>query len=180
MTSAAAESPTEAVLRVGDGLRTPLAAALAPFGLRLEQVSDRAEIPASFWGAPEAGIVGSLIYVRSDTPAHSVLHEAAHFVCASPERRATLHRDAGSDDAEETAVCYLQIELAAQVRGLGRDRLMRDMDRWGYSFRLGSTARWYHDDSADARAWLFAAGITDSAGRLVGSLRKTQDPAAIC
>lgn len=180
MASAASEPVAEGVLCVGDCLSAPLTAALAPYGLRLEEVPDGAEIPASFWGAPEAGIVGSAIYVRSDTPAHSVLHEAAHFVCASPQRRATLYRDAGSDDAEETAVCYLQIELAAHVRGLGRDRLMRDMDLWGYSFRLGSTARWYRDDSADARAWLFSAGITDSSGKLTMAPRKTQDPPAIC
>ena len=161
-------------------MKTPLMAALSPYGLRLEDVEDGAEIPASFWGTPEAGIVGSVIYVRSDTPVHSVLHEAAHFVCASPQRRATLNRDAGSDDAEETAVCYLQIELGALVPGLGRERLMRDMDRWGYSFRLGSTERWYRDDSSDARAWLFRAGITDTAGKPMGALRKTQDPPAIC
>ena len=69
-----------------------------------------------------------------DTPVHSVLHEAVHVICASPERRATLCRDAGSNDLEEAAVCYLQVLLADYVAGVGRDRLMRDMDHWGYSF----------------------------------------------
>ena len=174
------ETAAEGVLCVGDGLEEALTAVLVPYGLQLERVPDAADIPASFWGAPEAGIAGTIVYVRSDTPAHSVLHEAAHYVCASPQRRATLYRDAGSDDAEETAVCYLQIELAARVPGLGRDRLMQDMDRWGYSFRLGSTARWYRNDSADARAWLLSTGVIDGAGQLAGTLRTTQDPPAIC
>jgi hypothetical protein len=33
------------------------------------------------------------------------------------------------------------------------------MDAWGYTFRLGSAARWYAEDAADARAWLAARGL---------------------
>ena len=33
-------------------------------------------------------------------------------------------------------------------------RLMQDMDAWGYSFRLGSTACWFREDAEDARKWL--------------------------
>ena len=50
--------------------------------------------------------------------------------------------NAGGDDLEESAVCFLQVILADFLDGVGRDRLMRDMDAWGYSFRLGSTAAW--------------------------------------
>ena len=43
---------------------------------------------------------------------------------------------------------------------------MRDMDDWGYSFRLGSTEAWFEADAEDARAWLDRAGLT-RCGRLV-------------
>ena len=74
-------------------------------------------------------------------------------------RRAGLHTDAGGDDVEECAVCYLQILLADRLPGVGRARLMRDMDAWGYSFRLGSTAAWFEHDAEDARAWLRERGL---------------------
>jgi hypothetical protein len=34
-----------------------------------------------------------------------------------------------------------------------------DMDRWGYSFRLGSTQRWFEEDAEDAREWLEQQGL---------------------
>ena len=40
-------------------------------------------------------------------------------------------------------MCYLQILLADALHGVGRERLMQDMDEWGYSFRLGSTRAWF-------------------------------------
>ena len=39
-------------------------------GLRLHLLDAGAEIPGSYWGAPEAGLVGDLLYVRPDTPVH--------------------------------------------------------------------------------------------------------------
>jgi hypothetical protein len=92
--------------------------------------------------------------VRGDTPLHSILHEACHYVCMDAGRRGGLHTDAGGDYDEESAVCYLQILLADQLPGLGRERMMADMDAWGYSFRLGSARAWFERDAADARAWL--------------------------
>ncbi|MEX0708192.1 MAG: hypothetical protein WD078_09535, partial [Woeseia sp.] len=80
--------------------------------------------------------------------------------------------DAGGDDAEECAVCYLQLILAAQLPGVGRARLMRDMDTWGYSFRLGSTRRWIEDDASDARDWLLARGLITEAGSSTWQLRQ--------
>jgi hypothetical protein len=74
----------------------------------------------------------------------------------SPPRRATLERDAGGDEAEESAVCYLQILWADVLPGTSAARVMSDMDAWGYSFRLGSAARWFHEDADDARRWLAA------------------------
>lgn len=87
---------------------------------------------------------------------HSVLHEAAHFFCLPPERQALLHRDAGSDAAEEDAVCYLQVVLGTQLAapGWSRQRLFADMEAWGYSFRLGSPQRWFETDADEAQAWL--------------------------
>lgn len=118
-------------------------------------------ITGSFWGDSEAGIVGSLVFVRADTPVHSLLHEACHTICMDESRRAGLDRDAGGDDLEEAAVCYLQILLADEIAGVGRDRLMQDMDAWGYSFRLGSTAAWFASDAEDAVAWLQRHGLLD-------------------
>jgi hypothetical protein len=102
---------------------------------------------------------------------HSIFHEAAHYICMSPERRVGLDRDAGGDDAEENAVCYLQVLLAEQVGGGNRAGAWRDMDEWGYSFRLGSARAWFEHDALDARAWLQTAGIIDAVERLTGRLR---------
>ncbi len=38
----------------------------------------------------------------------------------------------------------------------GRERMCRDMDEWGYTFRLGSAARWFEQDAEDAHDWLIA------------------------
>jgi hypothetical protein len=74
-------------------------------------------------------------------------------------RRAGLHTDAGGDDIEECAVCYLQVLLADRLPGVGQARLLQDMDAWGYSFRLGSAAAWFETDADDARAWLRGRGL---------------------
>lgn len=151
--------------------RLQLGLLLERFGLALRLVAPDAAIPGSYWGDAEAGLEESTLFARLDTPVHSVLHEAAHYVCMAPERRAGLLRDAGGDDAEEAAVCYLQILLAAQLRGVGSERLMRDMDAWGYSFRLGSTRDWFEQDAADARVWLLRERLTDAGGQLTWRLR---------
>src|SRR5690606_12204828 len=105
-------------------------------------VEDGAPIPGSYWGEPEAGIIGSTVYARADTPVHSMLHEACHLIVLPPERRAQVHTDATDSVPEEDATCYLQIVLAEALPGVGSTRLMADMDAWGYSFRLGSTRAW--------------------------------------
>ena len=120
-------------------------------------------LPGSYWGESEAGLRGNMLYVRADTPLHSLLHELSHFVCMTPERRAGLDRDAGGDDAEECAVCYLQILLADELPQLGRERMFADMDAWGYTFRLGSSRAWFERDAADAARWLRESGLIDEA-----------------
>ena len=151
--------------------RLALAGLLAQSGVDLRLVAPEQDIPGSYWGDSEAGLRGNVLYARLDTPLHSVLHEFCHYLCMSPERRAGLERDAGGDDDEECAVCYLQLCLADALAGVGRARLMRDMDDWGYSFRLGSTARWLEGDADSARRWLQQAGLIDEAERPTGRLR---------
>lgn len=116
-------------------------------------------IRGSFWGDEEAGLVGNELHLRADTPVHSVLHEACHFICMDPARRAGLDTNAGGDYEEENAVCYLQILLADHVAGFGREKAMSDMDAWGYSFRLGSAKAWFERDAEDAEEWLQKRGL---------------------
>lgn len=135
---------------------------LAHYGLSLTAVPEGETIPGSFWQDSEAGLVGMLVYARADTPVHSVLHEACHCICMDSTRRHVLHTDAGGDYDEENAVCYLQILLADLLPGVGRARLLADMDAWGYSFRLGSAQRWFEEDAQDAREWLIRHGLINS------------------
>lgn len=122
-------------------------------------------IPGSYWGDSEAGLIGARIYWRFDTPLHSLLHEAGHFICMSDERREQLDKDAGGDYDEENGVCYLQIVLAGELPGVGRERMFHDMDAWGYTFRLGSARAWFEQDADDARAWLVDRGVIDNDAR---------------
>ena len=142
------------VLRIREVGFEPVAAVFAPAGLALARVVDGAPIPGSHWGDDEAGLIGSTLHVRADTPVHSALHEGGHWLLMDAERRARLHTDAGGTAVEESAVCVLQILLAERVPGFGRARAIADMDAWGYSFRLGSTAAWFERDAEDARALL--------------------------
>ena len=142
------------MLTVGHLATGEVVSLLRRFDLQLDIVADDAPIPGSYWGEPEAGIIGHTIHARGDTPIHSLLHETCHVICMTGERRDELCRDAGGDDLEESAVCYLQVVLADCLPGVGRDRLMRDMDSWGYSFRMGSTRRWFENDAEDARQFL--------------------------
>jgi hypothetical protein len=132
---------------------------LARHGLTLVAVDAGAPIPGSYWGEPEAGIVAATVYVRGDTPVHSMLHEACHLIVLPPERRAAVHTDATDSVAEEDATCYLQIVLADGLPGVGSARLMADMDAWGYTYRLGSTRAWFEQDAEDARQWLLERGL---------------------
>ncbi len=147
------------VLRLADIDPAALRALFGSCGLSIEWVAPDADIPGSYWGESEAGLVGDTLHVRPDTPLHSALHEACHWLCMDAGRRRGLHTDAGGDDIEECAVCYLQILLADHLPGVGRARLMQDMDAWGYSFRLGSAAAWFESDAEDARAWLQERGL---------------------
>ena len=144
---------------------------LRRYGIEPVGVAPAERIPGSYWGEPEAGLIGRRLFLRDDTPIHSVMHEAAHFVCMPPAQRAVLDRDAGGDYDEENGVCYLQIVLADSIEGMGRVRMMRDMDEWGYTFRLGSAAAWFARDADDARRWLLHRSLIDASGDPTWRLR---------
>jgi len=149
----------ESVLRWGNAARAAVAGLLAEYGLVVVDVPAGEPIPGSYWGDDEAGLIGHRVYARPDTPVHSILHESCHYICMDEQRRAGLHTDAGGDYEEENAVCYLQILLAAGIPGFGSARCMRDMDAWGYTFRLGSARAWFERDAEDAIEALRARGI---------------------
>ena len=83
------------VKRFADCDQAKLRELLARFGLLLEEVPVGRAISGSYWGDAEAGLIGNRLSARSDTPLHSILHEACHYVCMDAERRDCLYADAG-------------------------------------------------------------------------------------
>ncbi len=142
-------------------------ALLARYGLQLARVADGEPIPGSYWGESEAGLVGATVHARADTPVHSLLHEAAHLIVLPPESRAAVHTDATDSIEEEDAVCVLQALLGDSLPGVGRERVLADMDAWGYTFRLGSARAYLERDAEAAWTWLQQRGIVDAQRRLL-------------
>ncbi|MGO1002505.1 hypothetical protein [Lysobacter sp. CA196] len=136
-----------------------VATLLARYDLRLQRVDDGEPIPGSYWGDTEAGLIGSTVYARGDTPLHSLLHEAAHLIVLPPERRAEVHTDATDSIQEEDAVCVLQCLLGDAIPGASRERIFEDMDAWGYSFRLGSARAYVEQDAESSWQWLAERGL---------------------
>lgn len=159
------------VLRLQDANSQSVVNLLGRYGLTLIQVADKQPIPGSYWGDEEAGLIGSEIFARADTPVHSVLHEACHYICMDEARRDGIHTNAGGDYDEENAVCYLQILLSENIKGMGIERMLEDMDRWGYSFRLGSARKWFEQDAEDALQWLLKFELLDARHQPNGQLR---------
>lgn len=149
------------VLNCNQQRQQQLASLLKPYGIEIEHVADNEAIPGSFFGEREAGLIGNKLLLRHDTPVHSALHESGHYICMDPTRRAKLDTDAEGDYDEENGVCYLQILLADHLADIGRERMMVDMDSWGYTFRLGSAKAWFEQDSEDAKQWLIDHNIID-------------------
>ena len=154
------------MLRLRDIPFAAAAALLARYGLRLERVADGAPIPGSYWGDDEAGVIGHAVHARDDTPVHSLLHEACHLIVLPAERRAAVHTDATDSVEEEDAVCVLQALLGDALPGVGRARVLADMDAWGYTFRLGSAAAYFEHDAAAAWEWLQSRGLVGPEGTL--------------
>lgn len=155
------------ILLLDDIAFAEVSALLARYALRLVRVDDGAPIPGSYWGEPEAGLIGDTVFARGDTPVHSLLHEAAHLIVLPPERRAQVHTDATDSVEEEDAVCVLQTLLGDALPGVGRARVLADMDAWGYTFRLGSARDYVQQDAETAWSWLIARGLVDADYRLV-------------
>ncbi len=142
------------------------------YGVELQHVAKHSDIPHSFWGAPEAGRINNQLYARFDTPIHSILHESCHFVCMPKNQRSLNNIDAAGSVAEENATCYLQILLSDQIEAFSRAIHMKDMDAWGYSFRLGSATIWFRQDAEDARNWLQSHNIIDQHNHITWKLRQ--------
>ena len=166
-----AQSSDTPVLILEDAKPGEVQRFLTRLGLELVVQSDQATIEGSYWGDEEAGLKGNRLFARPDTPLHSILHEACHYVCMDPDRRSGLDTNAGGDYEEENGVCFLQIILADQLSGFGRERMMADMDAWGYTFRLGSARRWFEGDADDARQFLVRHGLIDREERPTWTLR---------
>ena len=159
------------VLRFNEINHTELINLLARYQLEVQITPPGEAIPGSFWGDEEAGLIRHQIFLRQDTPIHSVLHEASHFICMDDARRKQLNTNAGNFQQEENAVCYLQILLADDLLSLGRQRMLSDMDDWGYSFRLGSAQNWFEQDAKESRDWLLQHELIDQANRSTYQLR---------
>ncbi len=142
------------------------------YQLTVVSVENDAHIPGSYWGESEAGLIDNQLYIRPDTPLHSALHEACHFICMDPHRRDALDTDAGGDFDEENAVCYLQILLADYFSATHRKQMCADMDDWGYTFRLGSAQAWFEKDAADAKSWLLRHHIIDHNDQITWQMRQ--------
>jgi hypothetical protein len=160
------------VLTCGELGLEPLQNLLNHYGLNVTLVEAEQEIEGSFWGDSEAGLVENRLYIRDDTPVHSALHEACHYICMDAERRNALHTDAGGDYDEENGVCYLQILLSEQLPNVTKQKAWADMDAWGYSFRLGSTQNWFEQDAEDARQWLLKYELIDTQNQPSWKLRQ--------
>jgi len=158
------------VLQVSTVDISPLLPLFKLHSLELCEVAAGNEIPGSHWGDSEAGLIGCRLFIRPDTPVHSMLHEACHFFLMDEERRSKLHTDAGGSATEENAVCYLQILLAPLLPEMGTDRMMQDMDSWGYSFRLGSTRAWFEGDAEDAVLHLQQCGFDVALAHSAGAM----------
>ena len=150
------------VLRCQDIVLNNLQALLLRFELKIKQLQAGEKITGSWFGDSEAGLVADTLFIRPDTPVHSALHESCHFICMDQQRRQTLHTNVGGDYDEENAVCYLQILLADYIPEMQQDRMLRDMDEWGYTFRLGSSRAWFEQDAEDARDWLLQKNLISS------------------
>jgi len=165
--------PADKVLKVDHYSFNALQNLFLRYQLKLKLNPPNKVIPGSYWGESEAGLIGNTLHIRSDTPIHSLFHEACHYICMDEKRRKSLHTDAQGDYDEENAVCFLQILLADKLPNFGSKRMMQDMDSWGYTFRLGSAQKWFDEDAEDAFTWLQQHSIVERDKKLTFKLRQT-------
>ena len=163
---------SKTVLKVQDCPLEHLQALLDNYQLNIILVAPYKAIPGSYWGDTEAGIINNSLYDSPETPIHSLLHESCHYICMDKHRREILDTNAEGDYDEENGVCYLQILLADKIPNMGKNRMMLDMDSWGYTFRLGSAENWFNEDAEDALAWLQNYKIVDQERTVTFNLRQ--------
>ena len=159
------------ILLVKDINSLYISSLLSKYKLILNTVNQNTKIPGSYWGGSEAGLINNHVYVRDDTPIHSLLHETCHYICMDKQRRELLDTNAEGDYDEENAVCYLQILLANELTDMQSIRMMQDMDSWGYTFRLGSAQKWFENDAEDAKQWLLDFNLIDNNQQATFNLR---------
>ncbi len=159
--------PTQSMLTLEDIGFAAARTLLARYQLDLVQVENDQAIPGSFWGECEAGVIGSQVFARFDTPVHSLLHEACHLIVLPEEKRLEIHTDATDSVAEEDAVCVLQAILGDELPGVGRERIWADMDEWGYTFRLGSAKAYFENDANDSFNFLVTRGLINTKQQLL-------------
>lgn len=145
---------------------------LSHYGMQINCSKPGVDIPHSFWGTPEAGRKKNRLYIRGDTPIHSILHESCHYVCMPSMQHALEQIDAKGTAMEENATCYLQILLADHIHGYSRSQLMEDMDAWGYNFRLGSAHAWFTQDAEDVCEWLQKHQIISANNEITWTIRQ--------
>ena len=160
------------VIKVNDLDFDQIKKLLNKYQLTIQIIDKGQPIPGSFWGDSEAGLIKKTLYIREDTPIQSLLHETCHYICMNKVRRENLDTNAKGDYDEENAVCYLQILLARHFTNFSSERMMQDMDSWGYTFRLGTAKNWFEKDAEDALAWLLDKNLLDSNHQPNYSLRQ--------
>lgn len=170
-TSKDTDSNLPNVLLLQDSVPKELITLLSRYGINVNIINAAKSIPGSFWGNEEAGLIGNQLYARHDTPVHSILHESCHYICMDQTRRSKLHTNAGGTADEENAVCYLQILLSEHLSFIDKTKMMKDMDSWGYSFRLGSSKAWFESDADDTIDWLIKHELIDRAHAVTFNLR---------
>jgi len=142
-------------------------------------------------GPPSAGLSWDGYAARSETEAYVLLHEAAHFQLASPERRRRI--DFGLGPGPETGARALA-EQAATLHGLAREQeeAMASLLGIFWEVELGQPAlasfldqNWLEGvprsgavaHFAGVAAALGAGGFIGGDGRPTGQLRRTPDSA---
>jgi len=88
----------------------PLRSSSTAIGHNLVLSAPQEAIPGSDGGEAEAGLQGDRLHARLDTPVHSTLHAASHYIGMTPARRADLDRDAGIFSAELAGIAAVPFE----------------------------------------------------------------------
>jgi len=108
--------------------RLPLEVMLDRYGLAFVLAAPEEVIPGSYWGEREAGLMGSRSSPGSTRRCIRCCTGRAISSACRPSGRAGLDTDAGGDDAEENAVCYLQILIGGRA---AECRERADVPRYG-------------------------------------------------